>query len=442
MHLTNQERLTLGLDPLSETWEPVELTSSRYMEYTTTALFDGNRIRKMIQTGPKHYLECSLDETTSDDRQYILPKTNRGKPQKLSSSVLEKRTQHGMVLQLIRGYLDLYNADSQKTFIASSNPDELGLTGTIESSGDLKKWVEKWHRESTQKDIAFIQNFASEKKVLHTFREGDFFRYRCGRNQYLYGRLLFNIDHLRKQKIEFWDCIMMKPLLIKFYHILTEDRLISIERLRHLNALPSQYIADNKFLYGDIECIGNIPLEDSELDFPIHFGTIERKDFDESCGSILQYKSIGSQNGLNDEYGIIESMDAKTFFALKQEENKSTSRSQKKRYSGDVYCFQNGMTYHSYFPVLYVPWLRQYNCNGIGFDRDFSLTTLRKCIDSNSNLPYWEDTHYGRMGDLRNPKLKSVLMNICHTFNIDISKLVYKKTTYSPNESEISGDKS
>ena len=116
---------------------------------------------------------------------------------------------------------------------------------------------------SLEEYLLDIDKFSRSERIHCKFKEGDFFRFKIDRGIYGYGRILFNFDRLRKEKIPHWDILMGKPLIIKVYHIVAEEEPVELGKLRELLAIASRYIMDNKFFYGEYEIVGNIPLNDS-----------------------------------------------------------------------------------------------------------------------------------------------------------------------------------
>ena len=75
--LSNEQRKYLGLVPVEEHWELVELAGSY-------VYFDGDVIRKKIKLEDGGYYECELAEVTAENRTMLLPKTAKGKTKKLT----------------------------------------------------------------------------------------------------------------------------------------------------------------------------------------------------------------------------------------------------------------------------------------------------------------------------------------------------------------------
>lgn len=364
--LTNEQRKCFGLLPVDSSWIRIEPKPSPYDLHTTIAYLDGTVLRKFIQTGDNIYTEREINELLSDDLQYLLPKTEKGKPILLSAATLEKRTGFGMCLSYVRhssgySYISLYSITSQKCYY--SNDYE-----PIRSYGmyDFQQWVDTWCSETSQDDLTDVARFAIQPRQHVKFREGDVFRFKINRRLYGYGRILLDYALMRKRKVPFWDILMGKPLVCSVYHIATERNDVTVEELAQLNSLPSVHMMDNRLFYGDFEIIGNIPIGASE-DYPILYGN---------------------------------SIDARCRAVLLQ--------------CGKLYRkYENGTALFSGFTN-----------QGIGFGLDFNLSVLLECIADGSNAPYWAQDNHKVNRDLRNPKFRLELEQVCKQFNIAPSQLI------------------
>ncbi|MBQ6890638.1 MAG: immunity 26/phosphotriesterase HocA family protein [Oscillospiraceae bacterium] len=371
--LTNSQRKCFGLLPVESHWARIEPRPSPYDQHTTVAYLDGTTLKKVIKSGNDIYTEYELCEQLSDDLRYLLPKTAKGKPVLLSASTLEKRSGIGMCLSYSRhnsgySYIDLFNHNSQKCYY--DNSCESLFTRGID---DFRQWVENWCAETAEDDLADIARFSAQPRQHIQFREGDVFRFKINRRLYGYGRILMDYALMRKKKIPFWDILMGKPLVCSVYHIVTERKDVSLEELAPLNSLPSVNIMDNRLYYGDYEIIGNIPIGEAE-DYPILYGnSIDRR-----------YQAVLLQCG-----------------KLYRRDDNSAAL-----FSG----FRN----HS-----------------IGFRLNFELSVLQACIRAGSNAPYWAQNNWKVEGDLRNPKFRSQLEQVCKQFDISPAQLI--KNYPSPN---------
>ena len=154
---------------------------------------------------------------------------------------------------------------------------------------------------------------------------------------------------------------MGTPIVVSLYHILTEDKNVTIDKLKTLSSFPSEIIMDNNIRSGEYEIIGNIPVEYSKEDYPIMYGS-----------SIDEKNTVYFQRG-------------KLF--LKKENAELISRN-----------FRN---------------------NGVTFNLGINTSLMEKCIEENSNLSYYKEGPLSTRTDLRNPINKIVLEQILAQFNLN-----------------------
>lgn len=365
--LANEQRPCFGLKIVEPGWERIIAKPSPYHQHTTIAYLDGNTLRKFIQSGANIYSEWEICEELSPDRQYLLPKTTKGKPVLFSAANLEKRTPTGMCLSFALNppghipHISLYSYPSQKKYYGNAY-DYSPMTGI----GDFRDWVENWCKETTQEDLSDIAAFAAESRKTVKFREGDVFRFKINRRLYGYGRVLVDYALMRKKKIPFWDNMMGKPVACSVYHIATERCDVTAEELINLESLPSEHMMDNWLFYGDFEIIGNIPIREKE-DYPIMYG-----------GSFSAlYRGVLLQCG-------------KLYRKIDNE----------------------------------APLFHQFSNNGIGFNLHFSLPVLRQCMEAGSNAPYWAQDNRRVDGDLRNPKFRAELEQVAAQFGLEAHQLL------------------
>ena len=186
---------------------------------------------------------------------------------------------------------------------------------------------------------------------------------------------------------------MTQPLVIKVYHIIEDSKKIEFEKLKKLRVLPSQYIMDNALFYGDYEVIGNLPLEDWEIEFPISYA--RSISYTDIKTVYLQYGRIYKETHRDNFYKYIE--------------------------------IPNPESKNDWDKVLK---FNPYRNESIGIGLNFNKSTLERAIAENSNEPFWNDKTYQREDDLRNPKNKAIKKEIFDYFGLDAEK------TYSENIAE------
>lgn len=340
--LTNEQRLCFGLVPVDVEWERIEPKQGPYDQYKTYLYIDGDKIVKCIMCGENLYSEYELSETVSRDRSVLLPKTAKGKPVTLTSASVEKRKGTGMRLYYSDCNIHLYNEVTQCTYYTNSY-----LAERVTDMADFSAWVEEWCRETTDADVQDIFRFSQMDRKHVRYREGDVFRFKIGRREYGYGRILLDYDAMRRKKEPFWDILMGKPLVCSVYHIISERDDVTVDELKGLRSLPSTIMADNALFYGEYEIIGNLPVSDGE-DYPVMYGDsirVGEKAVYYQCGKV--YRKLEGRSAI---------------------------------YAG----FRN---------------------NGVPFDPNIKLNVLLECIEADSNDPYWEHYYpHWTERDLRNPK--------------------------------------
>lgn len=338
--LNNIQRKNLGLFQIESKWECVQISKDKYI------YFDGDRIKKLIDVDEdnNYYFEVNINQKTIENRTYLEP-NSKGKVFKLTYSNLKNRANSGMYFLYNSKHIVLGNIRTQRTYYNS----RMAGVKKLENYDELDKWLEDWIDSTTEKDLYEINIFKDEERNIYKFKEGDFFRFNVDRGLYGYGRIILNYFKLRKEKKPHWR-LMGKPLIAKVYHILTNNENVSIDEIKKLKSFPSDYIFDNSFVYGDFNIIGNLPLEEDELDYPI-------------------------------SYGISDNM---------QDRNK-------------IY-FQYGETFKS-IPFNNDNCFGDFKKNEVGWNLAIDRNILEECIKEGSNLPYWikYSKSYQLHKDLRHP---------------------------------------
>lgn len=348
--LTNEQRRCFALTPVDTSWERIEVKPSPHDRFKTYLYLDGDTVVKCILSGDARYCEYELSEKLTQNRIFILPKSSKGKPVLLSSSSIQKRNGVGMRLNYIDRNIHLYNEVTQCSYYFNSY-----LREDICDLSDFARWVERWCDETTNADQTDVFRFSQQKRKHVRYQEGDVFRFKIGRRLYGYGRILLDYDKMRKMKEPFWDILMGKPVVCSVYHIVTERDDVSVDELKELRSLPSTITADNPLFYGEYQIVGNLPLTEDE-DYPILYGNsicAGEKAVCYQCGKV--YHKIDNETALFD--GFIN--------------------------------------------------------NGVSFNLNFTLDVLLRCIEENSNRPYWAH-YYGYCvnRDLRNPKHADKLQKV------------------------------
>ena len=366
--LTNEQRKYLGLIPVEEHWELVKFDNGIYY------YFEDDTIKKEIKVSKNYYHEAELNEKTAENRTMILPKTKRGKIKKFNYTATQSFSPFGTYFTFSTDGVIIANYTSQRTYYSETFTEKEKI-----SLDDLKKWLDKWMKETTEEDLEEIEEFKNAKRKHCKFNEGDFFAFKISRREWCFGRILMDVSKLRKdenfEKNKNYGLahLMGKPLIIKVYHKISDNKNIDLKELSKCLALPSQAIMDNIFYYGEAIILGNLPLKPEENDMFISVS--------ESISGIdkniayLQYGLIYREIPLSDYEKLIKDL------------------------------------------KIGAQTLRR---EGIGFVID--TYKLKECIEAKSNSPFWEKYKKHNVPDLKNPDHIELKRKIFKAFGLDADK--------------------
>ena len=366
--LTNEQRKYLGLIPVEEHWELVKFDNGIYY------YFEDDTIKKEIKVSKNYYHEAELNEKTAENRTMILPKTKRGKIKKFNYTATQSFSPFGTYFTFSTDGVIIANYTTQRTYYSEifSEKEKISLD-------NLKKWLDKWMKETTEEDLEEIEEFKNAKRKHCKFNEGDFFAFKISRREWCFGRILLDVSKLRKdenfKKNKNYGLanLMGKPLIIKVYHKISDNKNIDLKELSKCLALPSQAIMDNIFYYGEAIILGNLPLKPEENDMFISVS--------ESISGIdkniayLQYGLIYREIPLSDYEKLIKDLKI----------GPQTLRRE-----------------------------------GIGFG--IYTDDLKECIEAKSNSPFWEKYKKRNVPDLKNPDHIELKRKIFKAFGLDADK--------------------
>ena len=366
--LTNEQRKYLGLIPVEEHWELVKFDNGIYY------YFEDDTIKKEIKVSKNYYHEAELNEKTAENHTMILPKTKRGKIKKFNYTATQSFSPFGTYFTFSTDGVIIANYTTQRTYYSEifSEKEKISLD-------NLKKWLDKWMKETTEEDLEEIEEFKNAKRKHCKFNEGDFFAFKISRREWCFGRILMDVSKLRKdenfKKNKNYGLanLMGKPLIIKVYHKISDNKNIDLKELSKCLALPPQAIMDNIFYYGEAIILGNLPLKPEENDMFISVS--------ESISGIdkniayLQYGLIYREIPLSDYEKLIKEL------------------------------------------KIGAQTLRR---EGIGFVID--TYKLKECIEAKSNSPFWEKYKKHNVPDLKNPDHIELKRKIFKAFGLDADK--------------------
>lgn len=379
--LTNDQRYYLGLDPVKDHWDVMQLSASSFV------YFDQSVIRKLILVNESSYYEYQLDAVADDSRTFLLPRTFRGKRKRLTAASVAEIPRLGVYFAYDQYGASIANYTTQTTYFSSIGD------GKHRGFNDLKNWIDHWIAETTEEDRNDLMNFTSATRKHCVYREGDFFAFQIGRREYGFGRILMNIDAFRKSsdfaRNKYSSLHFMgKPLFVKVYHYMSPTPCTDISELRLLSSFPSQPIMDNALYYGEYRIIGNSKLMPEELEFPIVFGL--STDAQEPETVFLQY--------------------------------------------GQIYCETDIATYDSYLHAndgcdsrLSVDNSFRNLMAGFRINVLYDIDVMKQCIAEKSNHAMWiSGKDFLVLRDLRNPDYIKEKQELFELFGLDVKASYYE----------------
>lgn len=304
----------------------------------------------------------------------ILPKTKKGKPKKLTASVLESRRGIGVYLSVTSsGNLMIGNYTSQTSFYSRDWECK-------RSDSEIESLIEEFINNSPSDHFEQIQEFRRAKRKNIKYKSGDFFAFKLNRTEYGFGRILFDINKARKKKFISEDhglqMIMGPSLIIKLYAFISDNKKVDIAELRNEKSLPSDIMMDNVIFYGEFEIIGNLPLEMAEFEFPISYGIR----IDRTPNVFLQW-------------GLIHKELPKKDF--------------------DKYLMPENGNLGDHNPYGYY---------GVGFRPKFDYHDIKEAIENNGQYDFSKGRHYKLDTDLRNPQNDKIRQEVFNVFGLDPKK--------------------
>lgn len=385
--LNNKQREYFGLEPVKDNWEKVTLKGDAYRP-ESILYFENDIIKKHILSSETEYREKQYNEKT-ENREFILPKTKKGKPKKLTASVLESKTPIGVYLFINKSEdLTIGNHTTQTTFYSSR------WEKREESKIEAK--VTEFINSSPENHLEEISQYKTARRKNIKYKAGDFFAYKISRKHYGFGRILFDVNKARKKKLiednHGLNMLMGPPVLIKLYSYISETKDVELNFLKEQVSLPSDYIMDNVIFYGEFEIIGNIELEEDEIEFPISYG----RKINMTPNAFLQW-------------GLI---------------HKEIPLSQFKKYTNAI---KENLPENDPNRVISNP----YGYYGIGFRPKINFLDLQATIKNNNSFDFSKGNHYQLEWDLRNPKNNAIRIEILKKFGLDPSKGYMENATKS-----------
>lgn len=285
IELKNDERKYFGLDEIAPEWETSEFFSKTNICYNRTVVFwDKDTIRKVILEENRLTEEgvivrrshCEYDTVLqTENREMILPLTERGKKKKLTPTNINNVAPFGCSFFYS---LDA-TSDKPKACIRaynSRNNQELAIgeeekVCRILTPADFRAFIEEYVRTCPEYYFDRVNRMRTEKHKTLKYRVGDIFRVEADRFNYCYGLITGEVKKIRKwpelPERHSISALMMVPLMIRFYDIVTPNGNLTADELKNIPLGRLQLCVDNDIIWGTHPIIDHKELEADDIEF-------------------------------------------------------------------------------------------------------------------------------------------------------------------------------
>lgn len=290
--ITNEERRYLGLNPIEAEWEVSQFYSKTNLWHKRTTVFwCKDTIKKIIYESKRVSRERityesimeSDEEILSENREWLLPRTNRGKKKKVNATnIFSCSSAAGCWFHF---HLDTADKATVSMSIASGRNHKRIATGewdrikNIRNDADFHEFM-KYYMETCPPDyFDKIKALRECKHVTVKYKTGDVFRMEIDRFHYGYGIITGRIREIQKWKElpsqHSLRKLMTVPIMVRYYDICTTDANLSVEELAQIPLGRIDICSDTDILWGTHSVVGHKELQEDDIEFNLVCSKIE-----------------------------------------------------------------------------------------------------------------------------------------------------------------------
>jgi hypothetical protein len=265
--LTNHQRKYFGLTGVAEDWERQSLSD------TIAVYFHKNKLVKVLNYG-WGYEEYDTDIHTRN-REILLPKTARGKEQKLTVPRILKIKGCGVQFSASfhGGGIHVYDNRRNLSFIKSFSEE-----GDIKSYDNIDTWISNYIAKLSPNYFDWLDEELSQKRLKVKVKEGDIVAFRIAHGGYGFARILLDVfEEMKKADIIRTELCWAHPrsLIVAPYAFYADTLHVNIDSLIKRRTLPTLCIFDVDVYRGEMPIVGHRPLAeaDRQIPFPNNKGT-------------------------------------------------------------------------------------------------------------------------------------------------------------------------
>jgi hypothetical protein len=239
--LTNDQRKYFGLNTVANNWKKQALND------TVIIYFNKNKIVKVLnyQWG---YVEYDTDINTKE-KLLLLPKTSKGKEQKLTVAKLLKEKGSGIRFSgsFEGGGIQIYDNRRNVVFI-KSYPGE----SPIQSFGDIDDWIATYISNLPSDYFDWLKAEISKNKQKIQVIQGTIIAFKISQKEYGFARVLSE------------NYGLFKSLIVAPYAFIANSLQVDINYLLDKKMLPAIYVSDIEIYRGSLPIVGYKPLSNEE----------------------------------------------------------------------------------------------------------------------------------------------------------------------------------
>lgn len=296
IEIKNSERKYFGLDEINPAWEKSEIFSKTNSSYRRIIVFwEKNMIKKVIaeevrMTGEKvihsRYYQEFDTEMKTENREFLLPLTEKGRKKKLTASNILAVTPFGC-----RFYFSLEcMQEKPKARIEVSNlrnDQRLAIGETekickISGPEEFRMFIEEYVKTCPAHYFDRIKRMRNEKHQTVKYRPGDIFRIETDRLHYCYGLITGEVKKIREwpelPEKHSMRSFMMVPVMVRFYELITENGELKADDLKDVPLSRVRICGDNDIIWGTHPIIDHKELETDDVEFYLFCSKYLNKD--------------------------------------------------------------------------------------------------------------------------------------------------------------------
>jgi hypothetical protein len=258
----NDQRKYFGLNFVNDDWDRQQLSD------TITVYFDKDKLVKVLNYS-WGYVEYDTDIHTRY-REIILPKTNRGKEQKLTIARVIKIKGIGVQFSgsFQGGGINVYDNKRNIFFIKGFADD-----GEIKTYEDIDRWVSNYIAQRPSNYFDWLNGQLEKARLRVKVNEGDVIAFRLADQEYGFARILLDVFAAKKKSDIMrpeLEWVHPRSLIVAPYGFYSNTLQIDIDRLIKNKTLPALCIFDLDVYRGEMPIVGHRPLsgKDRAIPFP------------------------------------------------------------------------------------------------------------------------------------------------------------------------------